>query len=147
MDFKGLSGEVMFYKKALDKVGVDVQVIRHGRFKGAVEPFLLDDLSPENEEQIKDYVGSIWQHVVGRISQARNIGQDELNTMADNLVAYVAQGALENGLVDGLLYRDQLEDTLKVLSGVESSRKLSLVSMSKYSRVPESVKRLQARTG
>lgn len=141
MDFKGLSGEVMFYKKALDKVGVDVQVIRHGRFKGAVEPFLLEDLSPENEEQIKDYVGSIWQHVVSNISKARNIGEDELNAMADNLVAYVAQGALDNRLVDGLLYRDQLEDTLKALSGVESSAKLNLVTMTKYSRVPESVKK------
>lgn len=145
MDFKGLSGEVMFYKKALEKIGVDVQVIRHGRFKGAVEPFLLDDLSPENEEQIKDYVGSIWQHVVSNISRARNIGEDELNVMADNLVAYVAQGALENRLVDGLLYRDQLEDSLKVLSGIESSRKLSLVSMTKYSRVPESVKKTPAK--
>ncbi len=142
MDFKGLSGEVMFYKKALDKVGVDVQVIRHGRFKGAVEPYLLDDISPENEEQIKDYVGSIWQHVVGNISKARNIEQDDLNDMADNLVAYLSQGALDNGLVDGLLYRDQLEDTLKVLCGLESSKKLSLVSMMKYTRVPETVKKL-----
>ena len=57
IDFKGLSGEVMFYKKALGKIGVDVQVIRHGKFKGAVEPFILDELSKENREQIKDYVG------------------------------------------------------------------------------------------
>src|SRR5512136_102108 len=57
VDFKGLSGEVMFYKKALEKLGVEVQVTRHGKFKGAVEPFMLDQLSKENEEQIRTYVG------------------------------------------------------------------------------------------
>ena len=60
VDFKGLSSEVMFYKKALEKIGVEVQVTRHGKFKGAVEPFILDKLSEENKAQIKDYAGSIW---------------------------------------------------------------------------------------
>jgi len=55
VDFKGLSSEVMFFKKALEKIGIDVQVIRHGKFKGAVEPFILDKLSDENRTQIKDY--------------------------------------------------------------------------------------------
>ena len=57
IDFKGLSGEVLFYKKALEKLGVEVQVIRHGKFKGAVEPYILDELSDENRVQIKTYVG------------------------------------------------------------------------------------------
>ena len=74
----------MFYKKALEKIGVDVQVIRHGKFKGAVEPFILDEMSKENREQIKDYVGSIWNHVVSGISTARNIPVDQVNKMADN---------------------------------------------------------------
>jgi protease-4 len=87
MDFKGLSGEVMFYKKALAKIGVEVQVIRHGKFKGAVEPFILDELSKENREQIKDYVGSIWSHVVSDISESRKIPIDQVNKLADNLVA------------------------------------------------------------
>ncbi len=73
IDFKGLSGEVMFYKKALEKLGVEVQVIRHGKFKGAVEPFILDELSKENREQIKTYVGSIWSHVIENISKARGL--------------------------------------------------------------------------
>ena len=64
VDFKGLSSEVMFFKKALEKLGVEVQVTRHGKFKGAVEPFILDKLSEENKAQIKDYVGSIWNHVI-----------------------------------------------------------------------------------
>ena len=137
VDFKGLSGEVMFYKKALEKIGVEVQVIRHGKFKGAVEPYILDKLSKENEAQIKDYVGSIWNHVIEMISKSRDIPADKLKLMADNLAGNIASGALENGLVDGIIYRDELIDTLKSLSGTEKKDDLRLVSMTKYSKVPD----------
>lgn len=137
VDFKGLSGEVMFYKKALDKIGVEVQVIRHGKFKGAVEPFILDKLSKENEEQIKDYVGSIWNHVIENISKSRGIPAEKLKVAADNLVGNIAAGALENRLVDGLMFRDELIDTLKVLSGTKMKDDIRLVSMTKYSKVPD----------
>jgi len=146
LDFKGLSGEVMFYTKALEKIGVEVQVIRHGEFKGAVEPFLLEKLSDENEEQIKEYVGLIWSHIIENISEARGIPTDQLNTMADNLVANVATGALENKLVDGLMYRDELIDTLKVLSGLTKDDKIEFVSMTKYTKVPEPKRTVSART-
>ncbi len=135
LDFKGLSGEVMFYKKALEKLGVEVQVTRHGKFKGAVEPFILDRLSPENEEQIKSYVGSIWSHVISEISKARGISSDKLNQLADNLTGYVADGAYENGLVDGLVYRDALIDTLKIRSGLTTDDKIMMVPMHKYTNV------------
>jgi protease-4 len=137
MDFKGLSGEVMFYKKALDKIGVDVQVIRHGKFKGAVEPYLLDGLSKENREQIKDYVGAIWKHVVADISKSRNISEEKLNKLADDLTANNPDDALTNNLIDGLIYRDALIDTLKTLSKVSLKDKIELVSMSKYSRISD----------
>jgi protease-4 len=137
VDFKGLSGEVMFYKGALEKLGVDVQVTRHGKFKGAVEPFLLEKLSEENRQQIKDYVGSIWNHTVKMISESRNIPEDKLNLLADKLTGYLATGALESRLVDGLLYRDELIDSLKILSGLTTDDKIQLVPMSKYSKVPD----------
>lgn len=137
VDFKGLSGEVMFYKNALEKLGVEVQVTRHGKFKGAVEPYILDKLSPENEAQIKSYVGSIWSHVIENISEARGIDPEKLNQIADNLVGYSASGALENKLVDGLLYRDALIDTLKIRSGLTTDDKIYMVSMTKYSKVPD----------
>jgi protease-4 len=136
IEFKGLSSEVMFYKNALEKLGVEVQVTRHGKFKGAVEPFILDKLSDENKAQIKDYVGSIWNHVVSGISEARGISADSLNMLADNLTGNIAADALANRLIDGLLFRDQLNDTLRSLSGLESDKDLKLVSMSKYSNVP-----------
>jgi protease-4 len=136
LEFKGLSGQVMFYKNALEKVGVDVQVIRHGKFKGAVEPFILDELSKENREQISDYVGSIWSHVVSEISKARIIPENQLNLIADNLVATDIMEAFRNKMIDGLLYRDELIDTLKYWSGTARDKKLRLVSMTKYSKVP-----------
>jgi protease IV len=137
VDFKGLSSEVMFYKKALEKIGVEVQVIRHGKFKGAVEPFILDKLSDENKAQIKDYAGSIWSHVIENISKSRGISAEQLNRLADNLDGNIATSALENKLVDGLMYRDALIDTLKALSGINKKKDLNLVSMTKYSKVPD----------
>jgi protease-4 len=137
LDFKGLSGEVMFYKKALEKIGVDVQVIRHGKFKGAVEPFILDEMSKENREQIKDYVGSIWNHVVNDISASRNIPADQVNKFAEDLVGNNAADALDKKLIDGLLYRDALIDTLKSISGISKESKVNYISMSKYSKIPD----------
>jgi protease-4 len=137
VDFKGLSSEIMFFKKALEKIGVDVQVTRHGKFKGAVEPFILEKLSEENRTQIKDYAGSIWSKVLADISKSRNIPVDELNKLADNLSGNLATGAFEAKLVDGLMYRDELIDTLKVLSGIKPDKEINLVSMTKYSKVPD----------
>ena len=138
VDFKGLSSEVMFFKKALEKIGIDVQVIRHGKFKGAVEPFILDKLSDENRTQIKDYAGSLWNQVIGDISKLRNIPTDQLNKLADNLDGNFAPRAFETKLVDGLKYRDELIDTLKIMSGVSKDKELNLISMTKYSKVPDS---------
>ena len=137
VEFKGLSSEVMFYKKALEKIGVEVQVTRHGKFKGAVEPFILDKLSEENKTQIKDYAGSLWNQVISDISKSRDIPADKLNLIADNIEGNLASKALETKLVDGLLYRDVLIDTLKVLSGISKDKDLNLISMNKYIKVPE----------
>lgn len=137
VDFKGLSSEVMFFKKALEKIGIDVQVIRHGKFKGAVEPFILDKLSEENRTQIKDYAGSLWNQVIEDISKSRNIPADQLNKLADNLDGNFATRAFETKLVDGLKYRDELIDTLKIMSGVSKDKELNLISMTKYSKVPD----------
>ena len=137
VDFKGLSSEVMFYKKALEKIGIEVQVTRHGKFKGAVEPFILDKLSDANRTQIKDYAGSLWNQVISDISESRNIPAEQLNMIADNLDGNLASRAFDSKLVDGLIYRDALIDSLKVLSGVNNDKDLNLVSMVKYSKVPD----------
>jgi protease-4 len=140
VEFKGLSSEIMFYRNALEKLGVDVQVTRHGKFKGAVEPFILDKLSAENREQIKDYTGSIWDHVIETVSEARGIPSEKLNKAADNLTGNLASLAYENKLVDGLMFRDELIDTLKLRAGIEKDKDLKLVTMTKYSKVPDPAK-------
>lgn len=137
VDFKGLSSDVMFFKKALEKIGVEVQVTRHGKFKGAVEPFILDKLSEENKTQIKDYAGSLWNQILADISESRRIPVAQLNRIADNLDGNIASRALETRLVDGLIYRDALIDTLKAISGINTDKDLNLVSMTKYSKVPD----------
>ncbi|MGQ9620154.1 MAG: signal peptide peptidase SppA [Bacteroidales bacterium] len=136
MEFRGLSGTVMFYREALEKLGIEVQVIRHGKFKGAVEPFMLDGLSSENREQIEVYIGAIWKHVLNCISEARNIPVEKLNKIADELTAFNPETAFENGLIDGLVYRDALIDSIKILSGLTTKDKIGVVSMTKYIRVP-----------
>jgi len=137
VDFKGLSSDVMFFKKALEKIGVEVQVTRHGKFKGAVEPFILDKLSEENKTQIKDYAGSLWNQILSDISESRGLPVAQLNRIADNLDGNIASRALETRLVDGLIYRDALIDTLKAISGINTDKDLNLVSMTKYSKVPD----------
>jgi protease-4 len=145
VEFKGLSSEIMFFKKALEKLGVEVQVTRHGKFKGAVEPFILDKLSDENKAQIIDYVGSIWGHVLTTISEARGISQEQLNQIADNLSGNIAMDALDNKLVDGLMFRDELSDTLKALAGISTDKDINYVSMTKYSNVSDPDKKVSAK--
>lgn len=137
LDFIGLSAEVMFYKKTLEKLDVKPEIIRHGRFKSAVEPFMLDRMSPENREQIRTYVGSIWDHMVKQIALTRGIGADTLNRFADSLMLWNNANAVSYGLIDTVLYRDQVLDTLARLAGVNDANKLDLVTHHSYLRVPK----------
>ena len=96
--FNGMSAEVMFYRKALEKVGVEMQVIRHGSYKGAVEPFLRDDLSKENREQIEGYVGALWGKIIDDISVSRGLSAEKLNQIADELASLDSDQLVETGM-------------------------------------------------
>ncbi len=138
IEFKGLSAQRNFFKKALEKVGVEMQVIRHGKFKAAVEPYLFEKMSPENRLQTETYVGSLWQQMLLDISASRNLGLDELNDLADGVTTF--QGAeflLEKGLVDTLKYKDQVIDELKGMMDVKESRDIPSIDIADYSKVPE----------
>lgn len=135
-DFKGLAAEVTFYKEALEKLGVEMQVIRHGKFKGAVEPYMLDRLSDENRMQITGYIGSIWEHVVKVISESRGVPVERVMSLADSLAGYDPVLMTDAGLIDGTLYRDQLEDSIRAAAGIDEGKKINYVSMSKYTKVP-----------
>ena len=135
MEFKGLVSEIMFYKNALEKLGVNVQVIRHGKYKGAVEKYMLDGLSDANREQITDYLSGIWDHVLSQISESRNISVDNLNRIADDLVAFDINKAVEEGLIDELKYKDELIEELKTLTDTEGDKMPERVTMAKYRKV------------
>lgn len=137
LDFKGLAAEVSFYHKALEKLGVEVQVIRHGKFKGAVEPFVLDKMSDANRKQVNAYIGSIWKYVTSVVSGSRSIPEKRVNEIADSLLAYDLSRATSLGLIDGTIYRDQLEDSIRAKAGIEKDKKINFVRMTKYSKVPD----------
>ncbi len=134
--FQGLAAEVTFYNKALEKLGIDVQVIRHGKFKGAVEPFMLDKMSNENRLQITQYIGSIWNHVVKVISETRGITEERVMEVADSLSGYDLIRMTREGFIDGTIYRDQLEDSIRSAADIDEGKKINYVSMTKYSKVP-----------
>lgn len=133
--FLGMSAEVMFYKKALEKVGVEMQVIRHGSYKGAVEPFLREDLSKENREQIESYMGAIWDKYMADVSEARNIPLEKLHQYADDIVAMDPVKLKETGLIDGLIYYDEMLSLMKTKMGVEEKDDLEAISLKKYKSV------------
>jgi len=134
--FNGMSAEVMFYKNALEKVGVEMQVIRHGSYKGAVEPFLRDDLSDENREQIESYVGALWGKIVEDISLSRDISVEKLNQFADELTSIDSDLLVETGMIDGLIYYDEMLSLMKEKLGVEEEDDLESVSLKNYKLVP-----------
>jgi len=135
--FTGISSSTPYFSKALDKLGVEMQVIRHGKFKAAVEPYILDKMSPENKEQIETYIGSIWNNVLGEIATSRNTTVSALNSIADeNMYFRHARKLISNNLVDSLVYEDQVLDFLKSKAGIESKKDIPFVTVSELKNVP-----------
>jgi protease-4 len=132
MDFRGLSAQVMYYKNALEKLGVEPQVFRHGKFKSAVEPFLIDEMSEANRLQTLTYLNSMWDHMLTRIAETRDISVEELNKLADNLSLNSAQAAVDYGLIDGLKYKDEIFALINDKIGNDAEEEIEFMSMAKY---------------
>lgn len=135
MELKGLSYEGMFFKGSLEKLEVEPQIIRHGKFKSAIEPFILEKMSDENREQINRFLFSIWDNMKADISNAQNISSDELNAIAENLSVQSPKDAVLNGLADALLFEDQVNDTLRKKMMIGEDDKINKISLKKYSQV------------
>lgn len=135
LDFKGLSSQVMFFKDALDKLGIDAQIIRVGTYKSAIEPFILDKMSDANRLQVTSYLGSMNKIFMDNIAKSRNIGLDSLQQFADDYVGFEAGGALRSNLIDSLKYKDEILDELAQLLGTNDSQKINSLSLENY--VPE----------
>jgi protease-4 len=132
IDLKGLSASPMFYKGLLEKLDIDMQIIRHGKFKSAVEPFTLTKMSAENREQMSLFLNSIADNLMDSIANQRGLTISEVQNHADQLSLENAKSCIELNYVDALMYQDQVNDSLLSLS---QSEKLNIISINKYSSV------------
>jgi len=132
LDFRGLSSEVLFFKDLQENTGVQMEVIRHGKYKSAVEPFLSNTMSDENREQITELLLSVWDTYLGDIAQSRAMTEDQLNTFADNLATRTPEMALANNFVDALAYADQYNAAIKANMGLSEDQDLNHINILDY---------------
>ena len=132
IDHKGLSATVMFFKGLLEKLNIDLQIFRLGKFKSAIEPFTLDKMSNENREQLKLMLNSINDNIMDSISSQRQIPFEVVKKHANQLTLNSAEICLEKGYVDNLIYEDQVEDSLIAIG---TNEKLKTISLKGYSSV------------
>tara|TARA_B110000037_G_scaffold222938_1_gene300697 strand:+ start:66341 stop:68092 length:1752 start_codon:yes stop_codon:yes gene_type:complete len=128
IEFRGLSSERLFFKDFQEKYGVKMEVIRHGKYKSAVEGYLDDKMSEANREQISSFLNSIWSEFLADISESRGLTVQELNNIADTLGTRSPELALKSNMIDGTIYRDQYEEVLEEL--IETD--VNYVSISDY---------------
>lgn len=132
----GMSSSISFYKETLDKLGLQVNVVKVGKFKSAVEPFILTEMSPANREQVQRYLNSSWNTVISGISASRNISVDSINAITNQFNFYPAPEFVKYGFFDGTLYEDQMLTVLKAKCGVDSTAKLNQIHLSDYQNAP-----------
>ncbi len=138
----GIGSTMMFFKDLLDKLGIEVQLIRHGKFKAAAEQYIASGISKENYEQNKEMIDSIWETWTSEICESRDIDPEQFNRLVDNLELFSAESLKEHGLVDELVSRDELYSILRTLFDVKKDKDIKFVSLSQYAeaRVKPNVK-------
>ena len=131
IEWSGLTSSPLFFKDLLSKVGVEVQIFKVGTYKSAVEPFTSTEMSPANREQVSAFLGSIWNQITMGVSESRNISVDSLNIIANEmLMFYPAQKNVECGLVDTLIYQNDVHDYLKQMAGLTKDDKIRMLGLS-----------------
>lgn len=134
MEFKGLSSDLLFFKDFQDKTGIKMEVIRHGKYKSAVEPFLENKMSEANREQITALLNSIWNSITIDIAKSRNISVQKLNEIANGLLARTPEMAKAQKLVDVVAYEDAYHNAIKKLLKVASKEAYESVSIMDYTQ-------------
>lgn len=141
MEWKGLGTQVLFFKGALDKIGVEAQIFRHGQFKSAVEPYFTDKMSESSKLQSITLIQSIWDDMIKNIAEKRGVSVDNLNLYADSLMIYDAETALKYKFIDGIKYYDEVLAELKTMSGSEDKPEDFMISLNIYSDAKVDVKK------
>ncbi len=134
LEFKGLSASVMFMKEALDKLGVEMQVVKVGTYKSAVEPFILNEMSNANREQLTAYLESMYSTFLENVSDGRQIPTDTLKDIANNFLIRNADDALHYKFIDGKCYKDEVLTKLKERLDVEEKKDIPAVSLLDYNK-------------
>ncbi|MDR0224122.1 MAG: signal peptide peptidase SppA [Myroides odoratus] len=132
VDFRGLSTEILYLKGLQDQTGVHMEVIRHGKYKSAVEPYLEKQMSEANREQITVFLNSIWGTLVNDISKSRNISVDSLNAIATNLAARTPERALQVKLVDKVAYEDEYHAGIKKALDLAQDKEYNKIDVLEY---------------
>lgn len=138
IDIHGMASQPMFYKHLLEKLDIEMQIIRpeNNKFKSAVEPYFLDKMSDANREQNTVLLTSIWNKICDDISKSRNISVETINQMADKLtLMFDTQAALDNNFIDGLKYKDEIIAELHQLTNTADSKKINIVKNIQYAKV------------
>jgi len=138
-EFDGFSSQMMFFKGALDKLGVEAQVIRVGTYKSAVEPMILTKMSDANRLQVSSYINSLYDHYLEGIGKARGINKDTLFNYANNARIQQPEDALKLKMVDGLKYRDELLAEVKTKLGVKQKDDVNSVEISEYTNASNDI--------
>lgn len=129
MQLKGLSSEVLYYQDFQNQYGVKMEVIRHGKYKSAAEPYLQDHMSDENRIQIQSLLDAVWETLRDEVAQSRGIAPATLDALADDLVINDAEEALAQGMIDGLVYEDDFENKIKAALKIDSKEDLEGVDI------------------
>lgn len=132
LEFKGFSAELTFFKGALEKLGIEAQIIRVGQYKSAVEPFIDTKMSAYNRKQVSDYTNGLYQTFLNGISKSRNISIDSLQMIANAYLIQEPQDALKYKMVDGLRYKDELLDELRTLTNKDKKSNVEVVTINDY---------------
>ncbi len=136
MEWVGLRTQSPFFKNTLKKLDIEATVVRYGKFKSAAESFTEDGYSPENREQLKQLISTIWENICSNISIQRDISPEKLDEIAEKLLVQNPLSAYKLGMVDSLLYEDEVLAILKNKTGVDQSKNLNTVKLAEYKRVP-----------
>ena len=138
VEWKGLGSQMMFLKGMFEKLEVEPQIIRYGKFKSAVEPLILDKMSEANRMQTMTYMSDLWNKMLRGISEGRGKTVGELDGFAQNATIQNGKDALENGLVDELLYKDEVTARLKAKLEIEKEdEKINFIGLAKYKDAPK----------
>ncbi|TAF78088.1 MAG: hypothetical protein EAZ53_00470 [Bacteroidetes bacterium] len=132
LELNGISNTYPFFKGTLDKLGLQVQVFKVGKFKSAVEPFILDKMSEANKTQTLSYLSSLNSYHLNQVAISRNLDENRIKIILDSMLVHNPLDAKRLGIVDELLYYDQVLAILKKKSGTKESEKIKFISYSKY---------------